>query len=60
MAHAISRLRGGSPKDGSGENLEISTKQQKSCLIGKLEGKRDSSLEAKSEGCGSSRQQARG
>jgi hypothetical protein len=29
-------------------------------LIGKLEGKRDSSLEAKSEGCGSSRQKARG
>jgi hypothetical protein len=29
-------------------------------LIGKLEGKSDSSLEAKDEGCGSSRQQARG
>jgi hypothetical protein len=29
-------------------------------LIGKLEGKPDSSREAKGEGCGSSRQQARG
>jgi flavin reductase (DIM6/NTAB) family NADH-FMN oxidoreductase RutF len=29
-------------------------------LIGKLDGKPDSSLEAKGEGCGSSRQQARG
>jgi hypothetical protein len=33
MAHAISRLRGGSLKDGSGENLEISTKQQKNCRL---------------------------
>jgi hypothetical protein len=31
MAQATSRLRGGSPKDGSGENLETSTKRQKSC-----------------------------
>jgi hypothetical protein len=29
-------------------------------LIGKLDGKPDNSLEAKGEGCGSSRQQARG
>jgi hypothetical protein len=29
-------------------------------LIGKLDGKADSSLEAKGEGCGSWRQQARG
>jgi hypothetical protein len=33
MAHATSRLRGGSPKDGLGENLETSIGRQKSCHL---------------------------
>jgi hypothetical protein len=50
--HATSRLRSGSPKDGSGENLETSTERlppQLLALVRKLEGKPDTPLEAKGE-----------
>jgi hypothetical protein len=63
MAHATSRLRGGLPKEGSGENLETlyqaieELPPQLLALVRKLEGGPDTSLEAKGEGGGSPRHQ---